>query len=306
MSHARLLPPHRRASTAEAPARGPQRLAARDAEIPAQSTGVGVPHVVAFCALWLAIVVWAIPIAGTLLARQTYTLSTGVVSAVVHRTVGPHALWQVGVQADAGDAHATAMRATISTRLPERVAAGTTNYYWVGSYLADGSFIQAGYYVPAYAPDSAGWFYCAFTRDGVKGPCVYGPLGSIAGPSAAHTYALASAPRPDGQAMWSASLDGQPIGSFAWSADETGTAAPAVYAESSAVRPQAAASILGPITVAGFAIRPRGERSYRPVRAVYPTYSAGDVCPPYGVRALGGNRAALGSGLECPNPLVAL
>lgn len=300
MSHPRLLPPPWRPPLAPAP----ELLAARHAARAACSARLSVPRMMAFCALWLAIVVWAIPTVGTMLARQTYMLSTGVVSAIVHSAAQPHALWQVGVQADTGDAHATAMRATIGTRLPQRVAPGTTNYYWVGSYLADGSFIQAGYYVPAYSPDSAGWFYCAFTRAGVKGPCVYGTVGSVSG--AAHTYALAASIGPDGQPVWEATLDGQPIGSFAWSAGESGRYSPAVYAESAAMRPHAAESILGPVTIAYFAIRPRGASSYRLVSAVYPAYSTGDVCPSYGVRALGHDRAALGSGLDCPNPLLAL
>ena len=291
MSHVRLLP-HWRVSPAP------------ESKLPtAHPSHLTVLRVMAFCALWLAIAVWAIPTAGTLLARQTYALSTGIVSSVVRSAAGPHALWQVGVQADATDAYVTALRATISTRLPQRVAAGTTSYYWVGSYLADGSFIQAGYYVPAYAPDAAGWFYCAFTHAGVKGPCVYGALGSVAG--TAHAYALVASTGPDGQPVWSATLDGQPLGTFAWSAGESGSYSPAVYAESSAEHPQDAESILGPVTVGSFAIRLHGAGTYQPVSAVYPIYSA-DVCPPYGVRALGGDRVSLGSGLDCPNPLVAL
>ncbi len=302
MSRARLLPPHWQPSSAPAP----EPSMARHVAGPRGPGGLSALHVIAFCALWLVIVVWAIPTAVTQLARQTYALSTGAVSAVVRGAAGQHALWQVGVRAGTTDAHATAMRATISARLPQRVAAGTANYYWVGSYLADGSFIQAGYYVPAYAPDSAGWFYCAFTRAGAKGPCVYGPLGSVAGHGAAHTYALAASTGPDGRPLWTVTLDGHPIGAFAWSVGDSGTSSPTVYAESSAMRPHAAESSLGPVTVSAFAIRPRGATSYRAVRDVYPVYSASDVCPPYGVRALGGDRVALGSYLECPNPLLAL
>lgn len=304
MSHMRVLPPHW--PTTPDPAPG---ITAWRGQRAARSRAPGLVRLAVFCALWLAIFAWLIPTAGTLLARQTYALATGAVSAFVRSTARPHALWQVGLQASGTDAHATAMRATIGTRLPQRVAADTTSYYWVGSYLADGSFIQVGYYVPGYAPASAGWFYCTFSRARVEGPCVYGPLGSVAG--AAHSYALAATKGADtkgagGRFMWSATLDGRPIGGFAWSAGDTGAASPAVYAESSATRPHAADSILGPVIVSDFAIRPRDDSAYRPVTVVYPAYSAGDVCPPYGVRALGGGRALLGSGLDCPNPLVAL
>lgn len=299
MSHTRLLPPPWR-STPEPP---PGIATLREQRV-ACSRGPGVVRLAVFCALWLAIFVWPIPAAGTFVAHQTYALTTSAVSSLVRGAAQPHALWQVGLQAGGADAHATAMRATIGTRLPQRVASGTTSYYWVGSYLADGSFIQVGYYVPGYAPNSAGWFYCAFTPAGAKGPCVYGPLGSVAG--AAHTYALSATKDAGGRPVWSASLDGRPIGSFTWSAGESGTSSPAIYAESSATRPHAAESILGPITVGGFAVRPRGARGYLPVSTVYPAYSAGDVCPPYGIHALDDGHAELGSGLECPNPFVAL
>ena len=313
MPDTRLLPLRRRATPASPPAMPEsmtmlERRAARLTTVPATARGAhpSVPHLIAFCALWLAVFVWAVPAAGTLLARQTAALSTGAVNSLVRHTAQPHALWQVGVQAGADDTHATAMRATIGTRLPQHVAANTTSYYWVGSYLADGSFIQVGYYVPWYQSDQAGWFYCAFTRAGAKGPCAYGPLGSVAGTGSAHTYALAAASGPGGQPIWSATLDGRPLGSFAWSAGDTGAAGPSVYAESSATRPHAAESILGPVAVGGFAVRPDGAVTYRRVSVVYPAYSAGDVCPPYGVRALGRDSAVLGSGLGCPNPLVAL
>lgn len=297
MSHTRLLPPHWQTMPAAT-----SRLARE--QRPARSSGPGVVRLAVFCALWLAIFVWPVPAAGAFLAHQTYALTTGAVSSLVRGAAQPHALWQVGMQAGADDAHATAMRATIGTRLPQHVAAGTTSYYWVGSYLADGSFIQVGYYVPSYAPNSAGWFYCAFTRAGVKGPCVYGPLGSVSG--SAHTYALNAAKDAGGQAIWNASLDGRPVGNFSWSAGESGATSPAVYAESSAAQPRAAESILGPVTISGFAVRPRDASDYRPVSAVYPAYSAGDVCPPYGIRALGEGRAELGSDLDCLTPIAAL
>ncbi|HEX6800693.1 MAG TPA: hypothetical protein VF116_23475 [Ktedonobacterales bacterium] len=297
MSHTRLLPPHWQTTPAVSSLPGREQR-------PPRSRGPGVVRLAIFCVLWLAIFVWPVPAAGALLAHQTYALTSEAVSSLVRGAAQPHALWQVGLQAGADDAHATAMRATISTRLPQHVAAGTTSYYWVGSYLAGGSFIQEGYYVPGYAPSSAGWFYCAFTRAGAKGPCVYGPLGSVSG--AAHTYALSAAKDADGRAIWNATLDGRDIGSFTWSAGESGTTSPAVYAESSATQPHGAESILGPVTISGFAVRPHDASDYRPVSAVYPAYSAGDVCPPYGMRALGNGRAELGSGLECPTPIAAL
>src|SRR5258708_12390354 len=90
---------------------------------------------------------------------------------------GTHQYWQVGLGAGDDSADASGMRAVIETRLPQRVSQDTTNYFWIGSYLRDRRFIQAGYYIPADHADQAGWFFCAFTPSRARGPCQYGALG---------------------------------------------------------------------------------------------------------------------------------
>lgn len=219
----------------------------------------------------------------------------------------PHQYWQVGVMADASSAHATGIRTRITTRLPQRVGDKTTNYFWIGSYLSDGSFIQIGYWVPWYDSAHAGWFYCVFDSGRHKGPCSYGAMGTAGSDGASHTYALeavadhASTGR-GGPAMWRATVDGQSVGAFHWTARETGSNMPAIYAESSGFAPHASISQLGPVDfVGGIETRHAGQPGYRRAAHVTVAYSAANVCPPYGIAADGHGGVLLGSGLACPD-----
>lgn len=214
-----------------------------------------------------------------------------------------HLYWQVGLASGPEAAHADGMRTTIVTRLPEAVASRTTDYFWIGSYLADGSFVQIGYYVAWYAPNSAGWFYCAFTATQVKGPCVYGPFGSVGADASAHTYTLEIA-SPSGaaaDAMWRAMVDGSQVGEFTWTSSDTGQNTPGIYAESSGFVPHAAASQLGPVDFpTGLQTRAVRHTEYLAAAHMRPVYDADDICPPYGADADGRGGALLGSGLPCP------
>lgn len=224
---------------------------------------------------------------------------------------GSHTYWQVGMMAGPDASDASGMRASITTRLPQSVAAHTTNYYWIGSYLDDGSFVQAGYFVSWTDPTSAGWFYCAFTAAGSEGPCVYGPAGSAGAGGTTHTYTLetispaTSAATPadvgPGTITWVAQVDSKPVGQFGWSSAETGNNSPSVFAESSGFTPHSAASQLGPVDFpAPIAVRAAGQSTYVVAAHLRPVYSAGDVCPPYGAAADGQGGVLLGSGLACP------
>lgn len=220
----------------------------------------------------------------------------------------PHQYWQVGVMADASGAHANGLRTSIITRLPQHVSDTTTNYFWIGSYLRDGSFIQIGYWVPWYDSAHAGWFYCAFDAGQRKGPCVYGTMGTAGADGGAHSYALEAGAEQagmdggGGQATWRALVDGQVVGEFHWTAGETGSNAPALYAESSGFVPHGSSSQLGPVDFRG-GIETRHVGQSRYVRATHATaaYSAANVCPPYGIVADGHGGVLLGSGLACPD-----
>jgi hypothetical protein len=213
-------------------------------------------------------------------------------------STGSHQYWQVGLSAGPEASNATGMRTTISTVLPQQVASQTTNYYWIGSYLADSSFIQVGYYVAWYDPVVAGWFYCAFTPTQQKGPCVYGPSGSAGADGTVHSYALESS---QDATQWTALVDGRSVGSFGWTSGTTGQDSPGIYAESSGFTAHAAESTLGPVDFTQpIATRAAGQASYHLAQHLRPAYAAEDVCPPYGAASDGTGGVLLGSGLGCP------
>ena len=217
---------------------------------------------------------------------------------------GFHQYWQVGLSAGPEASHATGMRTAITTVLPQQIASQTTNYYWIGSYLADGSFIQVGYYIAWYDPTRAGWFYCAFSPKQVKGPCVYGPAGSAGFNGSVHSYALesdAQSATAESAAAWTALVDGSSVGAFAWTSGTTGQNSPGIYAESSGFSAHAANSTLGPVDFPlPVETRAVGETSFQVASHVRPAYDAGDVCPPYGAASDGAGGALLGSHLGCP------
>ncbi len=214
-----------------------------------------------------------------------------------------HQFWQVGLTTGNEDAHATGMAASIVTTLPQQVSANTTSYYWVGSYLVDGSFIQAGYYVPARDARHAGWFYCAFFANSKEGPCVYGALGSAGGNGAVHTYTLESLPEALGSAtIWRVELDGALLGQFTWTIGESGSNTPVIYAESSGYAAHAATSVLGPVDFPQtIQVRRAGASVYTPAAHLWVVYDAPNVCPPYGISRDGRGGVLLGSGLACPD-----
>lgn len=280
------------------------------------------PWIIAFCVMGLlALASHTSQLSVSALAGQGMQLATrsfygaarfaARVPDTISLLAGPHAqhqYWQVGVMADASSTHASGMRAHITTRLPQRVADMTTNYFWIGSYLSDGSFIQIGYWIPWYDSARAGWFYCAFDNGRHKGPCIYGAMGTAGIDGASHTYALeagadhASAADGGGATTWRAMMDGRSLGEFRWTAGETGTNAPAIYAELSGFTPHASISQLGPVDfVGGIETRHRGQFSYQRAAHMTAAYSAANVCPPYGIAVDRRGGVLLGSGLACPD-----
>lgn len=265
-------------------------------------------------ALWLGILIWPAPQLGSYISQ--HLLTHNPISSLIKKGIsqlpggvetfvpsdGPHTVWQVGLAADSGSSHATGMRATIQTRVPQKVADNTTNYYWVGSYLSDGSFIQIGYYVGSDDPSEAGWFYCAFHANGSQGPCQYGAKGSAGDDGEQHRYTLETiGDTSSGQPQWQASMDDTPLGQFAWSARDSGQYTPDIYAESSGYSPHDSSSVLGPVDfMDGVQWRGASGSDYQRAAHVSVMYSATNVCPPYGVASDGHDGALLGSGLACP------
>ncbi len=268
----------------------------------------------ALCLGWLALLVWpSAPLDGALRSLGTRLTSLTQPSTSWHLAQVPAALttavppnpnqlyWQVGLRAGEENNHATGMRTVIQTLVPQATANQTTNYYWVGAYLADDSFIQMGYYIPWYDNTHAGWFYCAFDAHRNKGPCAYGPPGSAGVNGAAHTYTLETVPAADGKIIWRARLDTVTIGQFTWTAGDTGANTPLIYAEASGHDPHPATSQLGPVDFPiGFSVRRASESAYTPVTHALVTYSTTNACPPYGLEMDGHGGVLLGSGLSCP------
>jgi hypothetical protein len=246
---------------------------------------------------WLAVVV--LMLTG---CDGNLTIATGSAESA---TAGPRAIWQVGVQAPQAAAHATALRVRMQARLPQSVATDTTNYFWVGSYLRDGSFIQVGYYVPWYQSDEAGWFYCAFATPQSSGDCNDGTLGAVGG-GAWHIYGLAATADADGSGSpgWVATFDGQRVGAFAWPVQDTGAHAPTIFAESSSTTLRdAPTGDLGPVDFSQFTVRRDGQRTDQTITTGLPAYNAPNVCPPFGIGTDGSGGVLLGSGLACPAAL---
>lgn len=268
------------------------------------------------CLVWIGLLIWPMPKIGAFLLAQTARLAhmTGPRAPGITTAGGSHApgatavgggahtTWQVGVAAAGAPEQDTGVRTTIQTRVPQRVSDRTTNYFWVGAYLSDGSFVQAGYYVPWYDDAHAGWFYCAFAAGGGKGPCAMGPPGSAGADGTRHTYALEAVPGgAAGATDWRVTMDGAIIGQLAWTAGDTGAYPPTVFAESSGYAPHTAASQLGPVDFSGsIQVRPAGQTAYVTASHGLVQYNAADVCPPYGAATDGAGGVLLGSGLDCP------
>lgn len=207
--------------------------------------------------------------------------------------------WQAGVLAGPAAQHATAMRTTIRTRIPHAVADNTTDYFWIGAYLADGSFIQAGYAVPWY-DRSPHWFYCSFTPTGAKGPCDFGAPNSAGPDQSWHSYALQSAPTSAG-ALWTVTVDSRAVATFPATSGTTGTHTPGVYIEQSAFTPHAPINDLGPSAFApALEIQTVTHPTFFAAPHARASYSAPGTCPTYGIGVAGFNDLMLGNGIACP------
>src|SRR5579884_1825330 len=73
--------------------------------------------------------------------RQLFLLSPTQISLTPTSTPAPQLFWQVGVFADDDAANIVGMRTTIRTHVPTTITSQTADYFWIGAYLADRSFI---------------------------------------------------------------------------------------------------------------------------------------------------------------------
>ena len=192
------------------------------------------------------------------------------------------------------------MQTTIRTHIPSAIADKTADYFWIGAYLADRSFIQIGYAVSWY-DHTPRWFYCAFDAAGVKGSCPQGPDRSAGPEGSWHSYTLQATPgETSGTWIWTARVDGKTIGSLIAHSGVTTASRIGIFAEQSAFTPHAPSNVLGPVeyrpAIEMATISAPGRfRAPQDARA----YSSDQICPPYGIVAIGTNDVRLGSGLPC-------
>ncbi len=214
-----------------------------------------------------------------------------------------HQYWQIGVVADSSAINSTGMQTRIQTRLPSAVTAGTSEYFWIGSYLSDRSFIQIGYAIP-WNQLRGEWFYCVFSSIGVKGPCVYGEPGSVGGTGKWNTFALTSAPIGNGRFLWTAELNGIRLGSFSMQTGSTGPNTPGVYGEQSSYTAASASDVFPEIEFfpAIQVISAGHSNRYSAPNHATVYYSAANVCPPYGLAVVQPNNVYIGSHLSCAQP----
>jgi hypothetical protein len=214
--------------------------------------------------------------------------------------------WQIGITSGDDGLHSTKMQTTIRTRLPQYIADRTTDYYWVGSYLSDRSFIQVGYAVPWY-DRVAHWFYCAFTSVGEKGPCMLGPSGSGGKPGSWHRYSLTAVSNiHQGGWNWIATMDGTQIGQLTESTGQTGQFAPVVIAEQSAFEPHEPTNDIGPVEFSPTLEIATQTDALHPVHHAWMLRTSANACPPYGIGVAGNNDILLGNILPCMSPATQL
>lgn len=111
--------------------------------------------------------------------------------------------------------------------------------YWVGSLLANGAFVQVGYYNGLTTTNQyycCAWFYEFFPAGNTNSPPIIGPAGSAGPIGSLHTYTM----NYTGNGVWSFYMDNQLLGSspapgqqyYLGSGDtDSGSHSPAVLAE---------------------------------------------------------------------------
>jgi zinc ribbon protein len=111
--------------------------------------------------------------------------------------------------------------------------------YWVGSILANGAFVQVGYYNGLTTTNQyycCAWFYEYFPTGNTNSPPIIGPAGSAGPIGSSHTYTM----NYTGSGVWSFYMDNQYLGSSPTQGQQyylgpgdadSGTHSPAVLAE---------------------------------------------------------------------------
>jgi hypothetical protein len=223
------------------------------------------------------------------------------ISLTPTNTPAPQLGWQVGAIADDDATNIVAMRTTIRTHIPSAIPDKTSDYFWIGAYLADGSFIQIGYAASWY-DHSPRWFYCMFDSAGVKGACPQGPDHSAGSEGSWHSYELRATPGDTpGIWIWTAQVDGKSVGSLSAPSGAVTASHISIVAEQSSFTPHLPSNALGAVEFRpAIELMTEGNQAhFRAPQSARAAYSSDQICPPYGIAASGTNDVRLGSGLPC-------
>ena len=130
----------------------------------------------------------------------------GVTSA----TAGDPYWFQVGAIGDSGIYKSVG--ASVMIRTVYDKVNNDAHSYWVGSILANGAFVQVGYYNGLTTTNQyycCAWFYEFFPAGNTNSPPIIGPAGSAGPIGSWHTYTM----NYTGKGVWSFYMDNQFLGS---------------------------------------------------------------------------------------------
>ncbi len=129
---------------------------------------------------------------------------------VTGATAGDPYWFQVGAIGDSGIYKSVGASVMIST-VYDKVN-NDAHSYWVGSILANGAFVQVGYYNGLTTTNQyycCAWFYEFFPAGNTNSPPIIGPAGSAGPIGSWHTYTM----NYTGSGVWSFYMDNQFLGS---------------------------------------------------------------------------------------------
>ena len=140
---------------------------------------------------------------------QPVTMPQGPMG-VSSATTGDSYWFQEGVIGDSSIYNSVGASVTITT-VYDRVN-NDAHSYWVGSILANGAFVQVGYYNGLTTTNQyycCAWFYEYFPAGNTNSPPIIGPAGSAGPIGSVHTYTM----NYTGSVVWSFYMDNQYLGS---------------------------------------------------------------------------------------------
>src|SRR5256712_2583040 len=230
----------------------------------------------------------------------------GVASA----TAGDPYWFQVGASGDSSIYNSVGASVMIRT-VYDRVN-NDAHSYWVGSILANGAFVQVGYYNGLTTTNQyycCAWFYECFPAGNTNSPPIIGPAGSAGPIGSWHTYTM----NYTGSGVWSFYMDNQFLGSSPTQGEQyylgpgdtnSGSNAAAVLAE--VAQTTSNTDVIGPAEFKNFMYETNTVPWQRvPVGKVHIWYGATssmNLANPYSVAEVSGKQNDFLTGSDIPYP----